>query len=120
MTTDTRFRQRDKRYPVLRPAAAFIEFHFGRRPWKLPLLDLSVGGLSFRTTDEAPGVAAGARLESVLHVGDCQMRGVVIVRHATEQTDTTVHYGGVFYPAEEGDLLKLNGVLGGIDTISPR
>jgi len=118
MGTQIRAIQRDRRYQVLRPEKAFIEFSHGRRDWRVDLNDVSVAGLSFSTDGDIPGVDAGARLESVeLHVGDCHIRGAVIVRHVTAYDDGTTHFGGVFYPAEEDDLLKLNGVLGGIDTI---
>jgi hypothetical protein len=121
MTTRAALRQRDRRYPILRPQKACIEFSHGRRDWCLPLLDISVAGLSFTVDEEVPGLENGLKLEdAVVRISDCEMHGHLVIRHATSNPDWTTHYGAIFYPAEEADMLKLNGVLAGIDAIQVR
>jgi len=120
MASQTALRQRDRRYPLFRPHKASVEFAWGRKTWLLPLVDVSVAGLSFVTDEEVPGLAVGARIEdAVVRVAECEIRGNVAVRHATSHPDWTTLYGGIFYPAAEADLLKLSGVLAGIDALQP-
>jgi len=120
MATQSPPRQRDRRFSVSSPSKAYVEFSQGRRDWHLPLIDLSIGGISFASEGPVKGLAPECRLEAVVHIGDCEISGYVILRHVTEQADAAFHYGGVFYPGEEGEMLKLNGVLAGIDAITSR
>lgn len=121
MTTRLARRQRDRRYLILRPDKAAVEFSHGRRDWRLPLVDLSVAGLSFTVDEEVPGLKEGLKLDNVVvRITECEMRGDLVIRRATAQADWTTHYGAIFYPAEEADMLKLNGVLAGIEAIHAR
>jgi hypothetical protein len=121
MTTKSMLRQRDRRYTILRPDKAVVEFSHGRRDWRLPLVDMSVAGLSFTVDEEVPGLEEGLKLEGVVvRITECQMHGDLVIRRVTEQTDWSTHYGAIFYPAEESDMLKLNGVLAGIEAIHTR
>jgi hypothetical protein len=118
MPVKATLRQRDRRFKILRPDRAAVEFSHGRRDWRLPLVDLSVAGLSFVVDEEVPGLEVGLKLEDVVvRITECEMRGDLVIRRATSQSDWSTHYGAIFYPAEEGDLLKLNGVLAGIEAI---
>lgn len=118
MSSKVAVRQRDRRYPILRPNKVFVEFSHGRRDWRLPLLDLSVAGLAFTVDEEVPGLVAGLKLEqAVVRVSDCEIHGNLVIRHATSHPDWTTNYGAIFYPTSEADMLKLNGVLAGIDAI---
>ena len=111
-------RQRDRRFPLFRPQKASIEFELGGRTWRLPLVDVSVTGLSFVTVEEVPGLNIGSRIESaVVRVADCEIRGNVALRHVTPHPDWTTLYGGIFYPAEESDLHRLSGLLAGIEAL---
>jgi len=111
-------RQRDRRFPLFRPQKASVEFEFDGRAWRLPLVDVSVTGLSFVTDEEVPGLRTGVRIESaVLRVADCEIRGNVALRHVTPHPDWTTLYGGIFYPAEESDLHRLSGLLAGIEAL---
>ena len=111
-------RQRDRRFPLFRPQKALVEFDFDGRAWRLPLVDVSVTGLSFVTDEEVPGLRIGVRIESaVLRVADCEIRGNVAIRHVTPHPDWTTLYGGIFYPAEESDLNRLSGLLAGIEAL---
>lgn len=111
-------RQRDRRFPLFRPQKASVEFDFDGRVWRLPLVDVSVTGLSFVTDEEVPGLRTGVRIESaVLRVADCEIRGNVAIRHVTPHPDWTTLYGGIFYPAEESDLHRLSGLLAGIEAL---
>ena len=121
MITKTTLRQRDTRYTILRPEKAVVEFSHGRRDWRLPLVDLSVAGLCFTVDEEIPGLEEGLKLEDVVvRITECEMHGELAIRRATEQPDWSVHYGAIFYPAQESDMLKLNGVLAGIEAIHAR
>ena len=120
MPSHTAIRQRDRRFPLFRPQKASVEFTHDGRGWHLPLVDVSVAGLSFVTDEEVPGLKVGLRLENVvMRIAECEIRGNVAIRHATAHPDWTTLYGGIFYPAEEPDLLKLNGVLAGIEALQP-
>jgi hypothetical protein len=122
MVSQTGLRQRDRRFSLFRPQKASVEFSWGGRPWLLPLVDVSVAGLSFVTDEEVPGLGVGARIEGAsMRIAGCEIRGNVAIRHATPHPDWTTLYGGIFYPAEEADLLKLSGVLAGIEALeNPR
>ena len=121
MTPRTMLRQRDRRYTILRPDKAAVEFSHGRRDWRLPLVDLSVAGLSFTVDEEVPGLTEGLKLEDVVvRITECEMHGDLVIRRATSQADWSTHYGAIFYPAEEADMQKLNGVLAGIEAIHAR
>jgi len=121
MTIKATLRQRDRRYTILRPDKAVVEFSHGRRGWRLPLVDLSVAGLSFTVDEEVPGLEEGLKLEDVVvRITECEMHGDLVIRRATAQADWSTHYGAIFYPAEEADMLKLNGVLAGIEAIHTR
>jgi hypothetical protein len=121
MATKTMLRQRDRRYTILRPDKAVVEFSHGRRGWRLPLVDLSVAGLSFTVEEEVPGLEEGLKLENVVvRITECEMHGDLVIRRATAQPDWSTQYGVIFYPAEEADMLKLNGVLAGIEAIHTR
>ena len=113
-------RQRDRRFPLFRPQKASVEFDFGGRSWRLPLVDVSVTGLSFVTVEKVPGLGNGVRIENaVMRVAECEIRGNVAIRHVTPHADWTTLYGGIFYPAEESDLLRLSGLLAGIEALQP-
>ena len=120
MPSHSAVRQRDRRYALFRPQKASVDFSHGGREWHLPLVDVSVAGLSFVTDEQVPGLEVGARLENVvMRIAECEIRGNVAVRHATSHPDWTTLYGGIFYPLDESDLLKLSGVLAGIDALQP-
>ena len=121
MAIRTTLRQRDRRYTILRPDKAVVEFSHGRRDWRLPLVDLSVAGLSFSVDEEVPGLDEGLKLEGVVvRITECEMHGDLLIRRATANPDWSTHYGAIFYPAAEADMLKLNGVLAGIAAIHTR
>ena len=72
MTTEVRSTQRDRRYDVLSPEKAYIEFSHGRRDWHLNLNDVSIllqlpiggpeadAGLLVRVIDQARVAGAQA------------------------------------------------------------
>jgi hypothetical protein len=82
------------------------------------MLDLSVAGLSFMVEESVPALEVGTRIENaVVRIAECEMQGHLVIRHVTGQADMTTHYGAIFYPRDESDLLKLNGVLAGIEAL---
>jgi hypothetical protein len=53
----------------------------------------------------------------VIRIADCVLHGDVTIRRSAVGPDGTWHYGAMFYPASEADMLKLNGVLAGIEAM---
>lgn len=110
--------QRDPRYPVPPGVDALVEFHYpnphGRR-LSTSLAELCVAGLAFVVDHELPLVVRGARIESVVvRLGDAELGGKLLIRHATEDDRGRFVYGAIFYPSTEHDQLKLNGILTGM------
>jgi hypothetical protein len=109
--------QRDERFSILQSRDARVEFCYPNpqgRPLRLQLLDISVSGLRFRLSEQLPLLARGGVIEGVVvRVGECEMRGKLLIKHVTVE-DSRKHCGAIFYPADESDLYKLNGVLAGI------
>lgn len=110
--------QRDPRYAIPPLVEACVEFRYpnpkGRR-LSMPLLDLSVAGLSFAADSALPLIVRGARIENVVVLlGDIRIEGKLLVMHSTPGGPSGVVYGAVFYPATEEDQLRLNGVIAGL------
>ena len=110
--------QRDPRYTMPPFMEAYVEFRYpnssGRR-LSMPLLDISVAGLSFAAGSGLPLIVRGARIEGVVVLlGDIRMEGKLLIMHATAGGPSGVAYGAVFYPATEQDQLRLNGVIAGL------
>jgi hypothetical protein len=81
---------------------------------------LSAAGLAFESEgfwrDVAPGTAL---VDTVLRVGDCALRGTVLVLNVTELGPQRAELGGVFHaesPAVEDRLMTL---LAGIEAAAP-
>ena len=120
-TTTTRCRRITRRYAIPPGSAARVEFDYpgpNGRHCSQPLLDLSVSGLSFACADELPGIDSGTTLSpAVVHVGDCDVHGELLVMHVTDGARTIV--GALFYPAHDIDLVKWKGVLAGVQALQP-
>ena len=118
MPVTRQFVQRDPRYSIPMAVDACVEFNFpnpsGRR-LVLPLLELSVSGLSFIVDHELPLLVRGARLEGVLvRVGDSEISGRLLLKRLTRGVRSEAIYGGVFYPETEQDQNKIGAVLTGL------
>jgi hypothetical protein len=120
MTTTTACRRKARRHR-LSSTEASVEFDYpnpGGHPCRLPLVDVSISGLSFAGTDELFGIEAGTDLSDVtIRVGSCEMRGDLLVMHATPEGVPDAVYGALFYPASDTDLVKMKSVLAGIEAV---
>ena len=121
-TVRTLRRPRDRRFPIEPTSRTRIEFEDALGELRsLPIVDFSAAGLSFVSDDRVPGAETGRRIEGVtVHVGDCSIAGRFDVRHTTERGDFTICYGGILYPANESELLKLNGVIAALGACRTR
>ena len=77
----------------------------------------AISGFSFSLAESLPGLDAGTQFDSVkLILGDCEMRGEILVMHVTHEPESAIVCGALFYPANDAELLKLKGVIAGIET----
>jgi len=117
MTTRTATRRKQPRYAV-RDGQAILRV---ARPegqggaLALPIVDLSAAGISFAVEPGAlAGLEPGARLEGVtVRVGDCEIRGELLVMHLTPGAPSRLICGALLYPRTDGDLVRLKRVLAG-------
>lgn len=120
MTSRTACRRQTRRYSLVGNKKAWIELDFpsptGRR-YRFSLLDVSISGFSFHVAEPLDGLEEGTKLAPVkLTLGDCEIRGELLVMHVTSEPESGIVCGALFYPANDEELLKLKGVIAGIDT----
>jgi hypothetical protein len=119
MTTAESCRRKTKRHPARDSEEACVELstpHRRDERCRLPLMDISVSGLSFVIGDELPDIENGSDLsDAVIHLGECQIRGDLVVMHLTPQTDTRTICGALFYAASDSDLIKLRSAVAGME-----
>jgi hypothetical protein len=83
-----------------------------------PVVNISASGLSFslEAGPEMPQLEEGASVpDVVLSVGDCSIRGEILVMHVTADPDSRYVCGALFYPSTDTDLVKLKGVIAGME-----
>lgn len=118
MATRTACRRKARRFPVTAAQNVWVEFDHPSevgRPHRLPLVDISVAGISFAVTDELPPMDSGASLPGiVIHVEGCDIRGEMLILHVTPVSGHGTVCGALFYPADDTELLKLKSVVSGI------
>ncbi len=121
MPAVTKSRRGQRRYPVSRTKLARVEFaHPGPngRCYELDVTNISSSGVSFSVeeTDELTGLEEGTSLSGVvIRVGDCMIRGEMVVMHVTGDTGSRCICGALFYPATDTDLVQLKGVIAGME-----
>jgi hypothetical protein len=119
MTTAQACRRKARRHPAKGSEEAYVELALPNRTderCRLPLLDISISGLSFSIGDELPGIENGSSLlEAVIHIGDCEVHGDLVVMHLTPQTETRTICGALFYAASDQDILKLRSAVAGME-----
>jgi hypothetical protein len=119
MTTAQASRRKTRRHPAKDSEEACVELSTPNRTgerFRLPLMDISISGLSFVIGDELPGIENGTDLpDAVIQLGECTIRGDLVVMHLTPQTDTRTLCGALFYAASDEDLLKLRGAVAGME-----
>jgi hypothetical protein len=118
MSTITKNRRKQTRYevPVGRPSS--VEFKRGGRAHRLAVVNLSASGLSFVVDAGAglPALEAGTNLgKSVVRIGDCVLRGEMLVMHVTGTHDSRYLCGALFYPATDADLVRLKRLIADLE-----
>jgi hypothetical protein len=121
MSTTTKSRRRQVRHEVAPGRTAWVEFEHPAphgRHHRLALTNLSSSGVSFAFGAEAElsGLDPGTGIPGVLvRVGDCMIYGDLLVMHVTPRSGTENVCGALFYPKSDGDLVKLKGVVAGME-----
>ena len=122
MATVSQTRRVARRYAVSKSHHASLEFDYpgpGGKRYDLPLIDISVSGLSFHCGDELPGLDSGTTLSPVvIRLGKCDIHGDLLVMHVTPDPATESICGALFYPAKDADLLKLKSAIAGIEAVT--
>jgi hypothetical protein len=122
MATVSQSRRVARRYAVSKSHNARLEFDYpgpGGKHYDLPLIDISVSGLSFRCGDELPGMDSGTTLSPVvIRLGKCDIHGDLLVMHVTSGRSAEATCGALFYPAKDADLMKLKSAIAGIEAVS--
>jgi hypothetical protein len=121
MPTITKNRRRHARHEVSPDITASVEFDYPRpngRSYRLRIVNISPSGLSFsmKKEDGLTTLDEGASLpDTVVHLGDCRIRGELLVMHVTPDADSRYLCGALFYPATDTELVKLKSVIAGME-----
>jgi len=118
MSTMTKNRRRQRRYQVSQETMARVEFECGGRCFRSEVTNLSASGMSFRLdpTDDLTGLDEGESFpDAVVRVGDCAIRGELLLMHMTQDPGSRYVCGALFYPATDTDLVKLKSVIAGME-----
>ncbi len=121
MSAVTKARRSQRRYPVALRKLARVGFaHPGPngRCYELDVTNISSSGVSFsfEETDELTGLEEGTSLSGVvIRVGDCMIRGEMVVMHVTGDIGSRRICGALFYPATDTDLVQFKGVIAGME-----
>jgi hypothetical protein len=121
MSTTTKSRRRQIRHSVSPHRDAWVEFEYpspnGRRH-RVKLVNLSCSGISF-IVDPEEGLAAlepGTDIPgAIVRIGNCMIYGDMLVMHLTPRGGSDLICGALFYPKSDGDLVKLKGVIAGME-----
>jgi c-di-GMP-binding flagellar brake protein YcgR len=123
MTIAQACRRKTRRHPATGTVEAFVEITYPdsvARNLRLPLVDISISGLSFVLTEELPAIENGTNItDIVVRLGDCEIRGELVVMHLTPQTETRTICGALFYAASDQDLLKYRSAVAGMGVALP-
>ncbi len=121
MSTMTKNRRRQRRHAIATDNVARVEFDYptpNGKKYAVPLVNVSASGLSF-ALDEHEELAAleeGTSLpKSIIRVGDCRIRGELLVMHVTTGSESRYVCGALFYPATDTDLVMLKSVIAGME-----
>ena len=118
MSVVVKSRRRQRRYAVSRDNAAWVEFEHAGRAQRREVCNLSAAGVSFTIEDggDPSSLPPGTALRSTrLRIGDCLIRGEMVVMHVSRAAEGCTICGALFYPAADDDLLKLRSVIAGME-----
>lgn len=121
MATSIKNRRRQSRFSVKDTTQATLRFTYpGTKgdEHRMAVVNVSASGISFKVEADQ-GIARldeGMALDEVeLRIGDCTMRGDLLVMHVTQSADSGYVCGALFYPASDTDLVKLKSVVAGME-----
>jgi len=99
-----------ERYRPQSGAGSFVELRLADGScWRLDLLNISAGGVSFGLDRGLPCLASGTTVDDALvHVGDVQIAGRLVLVHVTEDFSAGTVCGAAFTPTTETDRLALS------------
>jgi hypothetical protein len=123
MTVRTATRRRQRRYAIQRDKSACVEFEFpspNGKAYRLPLVNISASGISFALddNDDLALLDSGTTLpEATVRIGDCVMRGDLMLMHLTPDVESRGSCGALFYPGSDTDLIKLRSVIAGMEAL---
>ena len=121
MKTKIGNRRRIRRYRVDKAGTANIEFRYpgpNGKSFVLPLIDLSIAGFSFKLEEPLSGLDNGSTIEDVVvRLGDCEIKGEVLVMYFNDEYGREASCGALFYPESESELVKLKCVVAGIEAL---
>lgn len=108
-------RRRNHRHVLAPERGACAEIRFPQPAGEvlsLRVRDVSLGGISVVLGESLPGLEVGDTLKGI----DCvlegrRVRGDLLVMHLTPENAPGALCGGLFYPATDGDLLLLRGIV---------
>jgi hypothetical protein len=122
MNSTTTCRRKQRRHAAAGPDSAAVEIIYPQpkgRSHRLSLVDISVSGLSFAFEEELPGLESGDALSDVIvRLGNCEIRGELVVMHITSHSETRRVCGALFYAASDTDLLKWRSAIAGMEAVS--
>jgi len=121
MSTTTKNRRGHTRYPVYQGRAAHLRFVYptpNGKSFHAPIVNISASGVSFAVDEgqELPQLEEGVSVPGAeLSVGGCAIEGELLVMHVTTDPDSRYVCGALFYPSTDTDLVKLKGVIAGME-----
>lgn len=120
MTISQACRRKVRRHSTTGTVEACVEVTYpdsDARNVRLPLVDISISGLSFVMTEELPAIENGTNLpEVVVRLGECEIQGELVVMHTTPHDDRTI-CGALFYAETDDDLMKLRSAIAGMEAV---
>jgi hypothetical protein len=123
MSVRTASRRRQRRYTIGLDKSATVEFEYpspNGRPYRMKLVNISVSGLSFALDDhdDLALLDAGTTIpDGTVQIGDCTLRGDLMLMHLTPDELSRGMCGALFYPSSDTDLVKLRCVIAGMEAV---
>ncbi len=114
-TTDpTPVRRRDTRFTFVGSSATIELPQASGTPLQARLLDLSVAGLAFEMDASLADLKESMLLPAVVHVGQCDLRGKILIKNVRTPAPGRVQVGTLFYPESPDVEYALMALLTGL------
>jgi hypothetical protein len=103
--------RRGKRHTIAGSRRVWVDFDdptFPRKRWRVHLIDISEGGLSFVCLENRPAIECETRLtRAVIHSGGWQIWGDLQITHLSTTVGARRICGARFLPSSTGEVVKL-------------